>query len=473
MEHKQQISAANVPIEVLLYQNRQLGRLVRHMRSGAHKRDLVSCLESSDSKIAHLVEENERLLEDKRALYTRLEKLSMTSNGCQMLTPPTPASQDKKADAVSVINHDSATENSNQLCVSLEKELIRVKNCFSLQDAKDADNAFLIDTLSKDIVSLQEDKSSWMAKATSLESLIGRLQRDFTQRLGEVISNTHLAESTYLKEMESMSQENAMLHQSLRKSREETTLLESLNKLASESQAVYDASIARAGSNIGTTADDQVTRQLQENLIRIQGILKSKDEQVSRILSQHVQLQQTIARMEQENALMRIQLGNESMDGIKTNVSIEFDKIVEIDANRCRDLESYVIHSTPAIDSHDSKADEYITRERHLKELVSTLQYENGKLSREVHELERIKAMLPVGGSSTTLLGIELEDLKSRIRCSLCEQRDKNVVLISCMHCFCRGCVDEKMLNARNRKCPLCNQRFSDADVKDVHFLVR
>ena len=36
-----------------------------------------------------------------------------------------------------------------------------------------------------------------------------------------------------------------------------------------------------------------------------------------------------------------------------------------------------------------------------------------------------------------------------------------------CRHMHCKQCVDERISN-RSRKCPTCNNKFSDKDVEDV-----
>ncbi|KAF4653737.1 hypothetical protein FOL47_010322 [Perkinsus chesapeaki] len=65
----------------------------------------------------------------------------------------------------------------------------------------------------------------------------------------------------------------------------------------------------------------------------------------------------------------------------------------------------------------------------------------------------------------------EIRAYRLKVKCSICQQNDKQVALQKCMHCFCRTCVNETMIQARNRKCPLCGQRFSESDVRTIHLL--
>uniref|UniRef100_A0A7S3V5V2 E3 ubiquitin protein ligase n=1 Tax=Chaetoceros debilis TaxID=122233 RepID=A0A7S3V5V2_9STRA len=66
-------------------------------------------------------------------------------------------------------------------------------------------------------------------------------------------------------------------------------------------------------------------------------------------------------------------------------------------------------------------------------------------------------------------LTIQVNQLKNRLVCPVCMTRDKRVIITRCRHMFCRHCIAAN-LEARNRKCPSCKQRFEKKDVEDVWF---
>jgi len=72
-------------------------------------------------------------------------------------------------------------------------------------------------------------------------------------------------------------------------------------------------------------------------------------------------------------------------------------------------------------------------------------------------------------GSEFTVdqLSTQVQVLKGRLACPVCNYRDKNCILLRCRHMFCKHCVDENIKN-RSRKCPACGQRFDTKDVGDV-----
>lgn len=72
------------------------------------------------------------------------------------------------------------------------------------------------------------------------------------------------------------------------------------------------------------------------------------------------------------------------------------------------------------------------------------------------------------GGSSMTELDrLELQDLQKVVKCSVCQDRKKSVIISKCFHMFCKECVDNN-LKSRNRKCPTCKKMFGQDDVKAV-----
>jgi hypothetical protein len=220
---------------------------------------------------------------------------------------------------------------------------------------------------------------------------------------------------------------------------------------------------------IPTTASDIVPQAVRDQL-------RQKEEQISRMLAQHVSMQGLLSDAEKEIALLR-----------EAQV-INFDALIrEAKHILDRPILNHVILEQGLYDEI-KRRDEYIEmilsdRDDLVRE-IKKLEV-NGKSFMEVlkhiqDELETAKKQFSVEmrrvrslgtGLNGPLANLELEDLKKKVQCSLCKTREKSVVLITCMHCYCRECVNEQMLSARNRKCPLCMQRFSDAEVRDVHFL--
>ncbi len=76
----------------------------------------------------------------------------------------------------------------------------------------------------------------------------------------------------------------------------------------------------------------------------------------------------------------------------------------------------------------------------------------------------------PNGGPSLNNVDKDMLTMAlSMLRCSICKDKFKNVVLTRCYHLFCKDCIDDS-LKVRNRKCPACGEKFGQDDVRPVYF---
>lgn len=71
-------------------------------------------------------------------------------------------------------------------------------------------------------------------------------------------------------------------------------------------------------------------------------------------------------------------------------------------------------------------------------------------------------------GSMVGKLQQELREYREILKCSICLDRPKEVVLTKCYHLFCNACV-QRILGTRHRKCPVCAASFGANDVKPVY----
>ncbi|KAK9749189.1 hypothetical protein RND81_02G108100 [Saponaria officinalis] len=71
-------------------------------------------------------------------------------------------------------------------------------------------------------------------------------------------------------------------------------------------------------------------------------------------------------------------------------------------------------------------------------------------------------------GSIVGKLNLELREYKEILKCSICLDRPKEVVITKCYHLLCDPCV-QKVLKTRHRKCPVCAASFNANDVKPVY----
>ena len=82
------------------------------------------------------------------------------------------------------------------------------------------------------------------------------------------------------------------------------------------------------------------------------------------------------------------------------------------------------------------------------------------------NKVERLKKDDGSGGAADDA---ELEGLRTLLRCNVCHQRQKDVIITKCWHMFCHHCI-KRNLETRNRKCPGCGTLFGQQDVKQFFF---
>ncbi|OAY62491.1 E3 ubiquitin-protein ligase BRE1-like 1 isoform X2 [Manihot esculenta] len=72
------------------------------------------------------------------------------------------------------------------------------------------------------------------------------------------------------------------------------------------------------------------------------------------------------------------------------------------------------------------------------------------------------------GSSIVEKLQQELKEYREIVKCSICLERPKEVVITKCYHLFCNPCV-QSIMGSRHRKCPACATTFGSNDVKPVY----
>lgn len=95
-----------------------------------------------------------------------------------------------------------------------------------------------------------------------------------------------------------------------------------------------------------------------------------------------------------------------------------------------------------------------------LEELQRQIRRKNEDLAISQRKLAKFNAGITDMDSET-----ELQYLKKRYRCTVCDERERSVIITRCYHLFCRECIETNIAK-RNRKCPQCNKNF---DKEDVH----
>ncbi|KAL4581409.1 hypothetical protein LXL04_017623 [Taraxacum kok-saghyz] len=101
--------------------------------------------------------------------------------------------------------------------------------------------------------------------------------------------------------------------------------------------------------------------------------------------------------------------------------------------------------------------------------VTQALKMDRKKLDEELVELNMKVTELTLGSSEAAIqkLQDEIKECKSILKCRVCFDRPKEVVIVKCYHLFCNPCI-QRNLEIRHRKCPGCGMAFGQNDVRFV-----
>jgi E3 ubiquitin-protein ligase BRE1 len=107
------------------------------------------------------------------------------------------------------------------------------------------------------------------------------------------------------------------------------------------------------------------------------------------------------------------------------------------------------------------------------EEATADLERERGKRKRLEEDQNSLRSKVDrmhhaaASGTGSSELVEELQMYKELLKCQVCHDRNKEVVITKCFHLFCRPCI-ARNLEIRHRKCPGCGVAFGQADVHSV-----
>nr|GMD19321.1 E3 ubiquitin-protein ligase BRE1-like 2 isoform X1 [Ipomoea batatas] len=212
------------------------------------------------------------------------------------------------------------------------------------------------------------------------------------------------------------------------------------------------------------------------NIKLVSESVKTKQSQSLLLSERHAlekQLQQSKTSL--ESLKMRIAQNEELMKGYimealsstqedrELAVSLESVKWELMDAEKeLKWLKSSVSSSQKEYDQIQRKIDQIQTE-------LDTERSEKAKLDEELTDLNRTVTELTSesGDAAIQRLEDEINDCKAILKCGVCCDRPKEVVIAKCYHLFCNPCI-QRNLELRHRKCPGCGTAFGQNDVRFV-----
>ncbi|KAL3828891.1 hypothetical protein ACJIZ3_017693 [Penstemon smallii] len=238
------------------------------------------------------------------------------------------------------------------------------------------------------------------------------------------------------------------------------TIGQAYEDMQTQNQHLLQQVTERDEYNIKLVSDSVKAKQSQNKLISEKQALAKQLQQLNGSLES---LKSRIAQSEEQMKIHHLEALSSIQEDRHMSVSLEAMKWELGDAEKeLKMLKSSVLSSEKEHEQIQRKIDDI------QKELDSE-RNERRKLDEEMMELNRTvdKLISETGEEAIQKLQEEIKDCKGVLKCGVCFDRPKEVVILKCFHLFCNQCI-QKNLEIRHRKCPGCGTAFGQSDVRLV-----
>ncbi|KAK1356163.1 E3 ubiquitin protein ligase [Heracleum sosnowskyi] len=238
------------------------------------------------------------------------------------------------------------------------------------------------------------------------------------------------------------------------------TIGQAYEDMQTQNQHLLQQVTERDEYNIKLVSESVKTKQAQNSLLSEKQALAKQLQQVSAVLES---LKVRIANGEQQMKVSILEALKSTQEDRQLAVNLESAKWELSDADKeLKWLKSAVSSSEKEYEQVQRKCDE-IQKELDIerserKKLDDELLELNGKVDEISSE---------TGEAAIQKLQDEIKDCKGILKCGVCFDRPKEVVIVKCYHLFCNPCI-QRNLEIRHRKCPGCGTAFGQSDVRFV-----
>ncbi|KAK3010343.1 hypothetical protein RJ639_010945 [Escallonia herrerae] len=238
------------------------------------------------------------------------------------------------------------------------------------------------------------------------------------------------------------------------------TIGQAYEDMQTQNQHLLQQVAERDDYNIKLVSESVKTKQGQSSLLSEKQVLAKQLQQVNTSLGS---LRLRIAHNEEQLKVYIAEALKSIQEDRRLAVNLETVKWELADAEKeLKWLKSAVSSSEKEYEQIQRKMDE-------IQNELDNERSERKKLDEELAELNRtvIEMSSENGNTAIQKLQDEIKDCKAILKCGVCFDRPKEVVIVKCYHLFCNPCI-QRNLEIRHRKCPGCGTAFGQNDVRFV-----
>ncbi|GAB2271335.1 hypothetical protein Dimus_006176 [Dionaea muscipula] len=219
--------------------------------------------------------------------------------------------------------------------------------------------------------------------------------------------------------------------------------------------------------------------------------MADRDDYNIKLVSESVRLKQaqSVLVSEKQALSKQLELHNGSLESLATRISQSEEqmKVVMSDAMKSTEEDRHLAVSVEtakweladaekelkwqksAIASSEKEYEQIQWKIEETRLELEKERSERNKLEEEFEEWnDKVAEMIAeTGEAAIQKLQEEIKDCKAILKCSVCFDRPKDVVIVKCYHLFCNQCI-QRNLEIRHRKCPGCGTAFGQSDVRFV-----
>ncbi|EGC40592.1 hypothetical protein DICPUDRAFT_146503 [Dictyostelium purpureum] len=336
------------------------------------------------------------------------------------------------------INNINTNNNNNNIDINnLEnQEIYKLKlNELKLQEELEKTKSEL-----KELGKLKENYNSEI-------SLIEEKYKNQIKERDITISQCKATQESQRQEIEALIMEIDSMGKAYEQMLEQNTKLTKQLSDKEDTHAHLTAENIKSQQTIRLSKEQQLA--MEEKLVRNEDKLKAQAELMQKI--------------EEKSNILQKQLSKVTEDFHICNFDLEKHKrFVRENGAHSTELKTQLDHLNNLNLELKKKADDSIFALEREIDKAKRLDEEKQLLKRKLEKATTIST------SSSSSSEEELKMVNQRLRCTICNDRQKNYVIAKCFHVFCRECIYSN-IDTRKRRCPSCNRAFAETDVHQIY----
>jgi len=340
----------------------------------------------------------------------------------------------------------TTTNNNNENKEEEEKEKVKVKDKeeiiveLKISESKLKDE--LVELKSK-LTELEQGKDKYQSEIDNISNQF----KEKIKQLDITIAASLAIQESQKQEIEALIMEIDSMGKAYENMQEQNTRLIKQISDKEDNHAHLMAENIKAQQTIRLSKEAQLA--MEDKLSRNEEKLKAQSELMQKI--------------EEKSTLLQKQLSKVTEDLQFCNFELEKHKrFVRENSAHSLELKTQLDHLGILNVELKKKADDSIFALEREIDKAKRLDEEKQLLKRKLE-----KASSNASSNSSTAEE-ELRLVNQKLRCSICNDRQKNTVIAKCFHVFCKECIYSN-IDTRKRRCPGCKRPFSESDVHPIY----